>query len=72
MSRYATALEAARNPDGAYDAVRFLASLSGLELREVQWIAHRVQHLMRTEGKTADEAKGIVLKEAKERPWERS
>jgi uncharacterized protein YoaH (UPF0181 family) len=50
--------------------VTYLASLTGLSEAEVQWTALRIQHLMKTEGKSKDEAKAIVKEEGKSRPWE--
>jgi uncharacterized protein YoaH (UPF0181 family) len=59
-----------QNPDGTYNLVTYLASLTGLSEAEVQWTALRIQHLMKTEGKSKDEAKAIVKEEGKSRPWE--
>jgi hypothetical protein len=63
MSKY-------QNPDGTYNLTGILASLSGLSEAEVRWTALRLQHLMKVEGKSKEEAKAIVAEEGKSRPWE--
>lgn len=58
-----------RNPDGTFNGVKLLASLSGCSEAEVRWTVARLNYLMHTEGKTREEAKAIIIEEAKRQPW---
>lgn len=66
------AFEQFKNPDGTYNGAAFFASITGLSQAELAWTAKRLAHLMKTEGKSRDEAKAIVAAEAKSKPWERA
>jgi uncharacterized protein YoaH (UPF0181 family) len=59
-----------QNPDGTYNLVTYLSSLTGLSEAEVQWTAERLKQLMKVEGKSKAEATAIVKEEGKSRPWE--
>jgi len=59
-----------KNPDGTYDGAAALAALSGLSKEEIMWTWARMKHLRHVEGKTSEEAKAIIAKEVKLKPWE--
>lgn len=58
-----------RNPDGTYDGAKAMSAWTGLSYEEVTWTAKRLKQLMQEDGKTKQEAIGIVKEEAKSKPW---
>lgn len=59
-----------KNPDGTYNGVELLSSLSGISQTEIKWTFDRLKALMK-DGKSKEEAKAIVTQEAKTKPWEK-
>lgn len=57
------------NGDGTYNGVAMLADLSGLSREEILWTFNRIKQLRQVEGKSKEEALGIVKAESKNRPW---
>ena len=58
-----------RNPNGTYDGAKALSDWTGLSYEEVTWTAKRLKQLMHEDGKTKQEALGIVKEESKSKPW---
>ncbi|HEY9550626.1 MAG TPA: hypothetical protein VIR45_14105 [Kiloniellaceae bacterium] len=59
-----------QNPDGTWNGAGVFAEITGLSQAEVQWTFDRLKHLMIVERRPRSEAKSIVSREAKGRPWE--
>ena len=61
-----------RNLDGTYDGAKAMSAWTGLRYEEVTWTAKRLKHLMHEDGKTKQEAIGIIKEESKSKPWQDS
>lgn len=59
-----------RNPDGTYNGAKAMSAWTGLSYEEVTWTAKRIKQLIHEDGKTKQEALGIVKEESKSKPWQ--
>src|SRR3546814_5730803 len=67
---WAVSIARHQNPDGTWNGAGVFAEITGLSQAEVQWTFDRLKHLMIVERRPRSEAKSIVSREAKGRPWE--
>lgn len=57
-----------RNANGTYNGAAAMADMTGLSQAEILWTFNRLKEL-RALGVSSDDAKAIVLREQKAKPW---